>query len=176
MMIGSDNKYKHLLDASQKTLVQRERVEESIRRYLEGRLFVYFDQLDKKENLVETFQKHMLILSDSLRKIISTSHVNQWIEKISSLDSVHLAKHKEIDKVKEEIVSFFDDDFFALFDEIDLEELSSIGNVIDGLFVEKIDEKETILSKNVDSYLEQFLPPKHMQIDENIQNDTNLKS
>ena len=166
MMMGSDNKYKDLLDASQKALAHRDRVEESIRRYLEGRLFVYFDQLEKKENLVETFQNHMVILAKSLKNIISVSQVNQWIEKISSLNSAHLAKHKEIAKVKEEIESFFDDDFFALFDEIDLEEVSSIGNVIDGLFIENVNEKEPLLSKNVDRYLEQFLPKEHTIADD----------
>jgi len=170
MMMGSDNKYKDLLDASQKALAHRDRVEEAIRRYLEGRLFVYFDQLEKKENLVETFQNHMVILAKSLKNIISVSQVNQWIEKISSLNSAHLAKHKEIAKVKEEIESFFDDDFFALFDEIDLEEVLSIGTVIDGLFVEDLDEKEPRLSKNVDSYLEQFLPKEHT-----ITHDENYK-
>ena len=170
MMMDADNRYKDLLDASQKALAHRDRVEESIRRYLEGRLFVYFDQLEKKENLVETFQNHMFILGESLKKIISTQHVNQWIEKISSLNLAHLAKHKEIAKIKEEIESFFDDDFFAFFDNMDLAELSSIGSVIDGLFVEDLDEKKPCLSKNVDSYLEQFLPKEHT-----ITHDENYK-
>ena len=136
---------------------KRDMIQDVIRRYLEGRLFVYFDQLEKKEQMNQTCQSHMFRLIDTIKLLVSTHQANQWIERATSLAHIDF-KHKEISKVKEEIETLFDDDFFDLFDEMELEDVLSINTVIDTLSLDTVEEKaEDILkSTNVESYLEQF--------------------
>lgn len=139
---------------------KRDMIQDAIRRYLEGRLFVYFDQIDKKEEMSQTFQNHMVRLIDTIKLLVSTHQANQWIERATSLAHTDF-KHKKIHKVKEEVGELFDDDFFHLFDEMELEDVLSINNTIDTLFLDitTIEEKagDIVKSTNVENYLEQFI-------------------
>ena len=124
--------------------------------------------MQKREEFADTFYSHMLVLGESLKQMISSERYSLWIDKISNFEFLRLSKHQEINKVKKEIEGFFDEGFFALLDELDLEEILSINSVIDGLLDGDIDKDEVHLSKNVDSYLEQFLPGEsHASSDEN---------
>ena len=136
---------------------KRDMIQDAIRRYLEGRLFVYFDQLEKKEQMHQTFQSHMLRLVDAIQRIISTQQANHWIERVDSLAQADW-RHKGIIGIKKEISEVFDDDFFGLFDEIEMGDILSIGTVIDALTPDIAMEgaEEIAQSAKIESYLEQF--------------------
>jgi len=128
----------------------------SIRRYQLDMLFVYYDQLEKKEDFLETFGMHMHILIDSIKKIASIRHAEQWIDKIAHRGLSPL-ESKEIIKVKQHMQSIFDEDFLDLFDDISVEELSTFTNVIHHLDIPVVKNND-ILPQSVNSYIEQFLP------------------
>jgi len=152
------------------TFNQREMIQDALRRYLEEKLFVYFDQLEKKENLTKAFQNHMSILGESLKKIVSIHKVDEWLAKVFQLKWDDLENHKKRAKLKEHIQALFDDDFFDLIDEMTIEKIRSMLREIDDFCIENIEVDTTsMVSKNVDSYLKQFLSTnKHIGNRENF--------
>ena len=145
-------------------------IRESIRRYQQEMIFVYYDQLEKKEDFLETFGMHIGILIDSIKKIVSIRHAEEWVDKMTHMKLSPLAS-KEIIKVKQHMQSIFDEDFLDLFDDVSVDELSTFTNVIYHLDIPVVKDND-VLPESITSYIEQFLPNDTQnttqEIDKNI--------
>jgi hypothetical protein len=136
------------------SLTQQDILKQSVIRYQQEKLFAYYDQLDKKQDFLKTLQKHKHMIIHSISLMIVTENAKYWVDKKNHALH-HLSKSENFTEIKEHIETFFDNDFFEIFNEVPVETLSSFIEIIDSLEV-PIRERNIVLPSSINNYLEQF--------------------